>query len=151
VTRWRFCPRSICLRIVLAQSRAADWERWLWWQRKSTSRPSGVVACPLACQLGWLLPLLRVDVESHTGPTRTPIRTIGSPLRAVVAWNPFADLLDAFVGTGVYERRTSQFDFVQGRTGRIMLAVRTYQTSDRFVVDAAHNESTSLRGDAGYD
>ena len=39
---------------------AADWERWLWWQRKSTSRASGVVACPVACQPGWLDRLLRL-------------------------------------------------------------------------------------------
>jgi hypothetical protein len=72
------------------------------------------------------------------------------PFAQFVAWDPFADLLDAFVGTGVYERRTSQFDFVQGRTGRTMFAVRMHQTSDRFVVDSAHNKGTSLRGDAGY-
>jgi hypothetical protein len=84
--RWRLCPCSICLRMVLAQASAADWERWLCWQRKSTSRWSGVTACPVACQLGWrdrLLLLLRVDVESDTGPSRTPIRMI-APLMQFV-------------------------------------------------------------------
>lgn len=76
VIRCRFWPLDICLRMVAAHLMAASWERWLCWQRKSTSRPSGVVVCPVACQLGWdgrLLRLLCVEVESVTGPSRTPI------------------------------------------------------------------------------
>jgi hypothetical protein len=107
VMAWRFWPRSICLRVVLAHSSAADWERWSWWQRKSTSRPSGVVACPVACQVGWLdrdlLRLLRVDVESHTGPSRTPIR-MAPPWCHLSIETRFAALLDARLVTCLVHR-----------------------------------------------